>query len=91
VADSEVPVSTDLYTAARLLVIAVISTVLSCKTLVRDTNRLRGLSSQAIGRYVRQLRAMGLIEPAPMIDHERGSSLVDGFYEEAATWRALGV
>lgn len=48
-----------------------------------------GLSSQALSWHVRRLRAMSVIEPAPMLGHEgRSYRLADGFREEAAAWKA---
>jgi predicted ArsR family transcriptional regulator len=48
-----------------------------------------GLSSRALSWHVRRLRAMGVIEPAPIVDREgRSYRLADGFREEAAAWRS---
>jgi len=50
-----------------------------------------GLSSQALSWHVRRLRAMGVIELAPMIDHEeRSYRLTDCFLEEATVLRTQG-
>ena len=50
-----------------------------------------GVSSQALSWQVRRLKAMGVIEVAPVLDHEgRSYRLADGFREEAAARRAGG-
>ena len=52
---------------------------------------LLGLSSQALSWQMRRLRATGVVELAPLSDHEgKRYRLADGFREEAASWRARG-
>ena len=48
-----------------------------------------GLSSQALSWHVRRLKATGVIEPVPTLDHEgRSYRLADGYLEVAVAWGA---